>query len=249
MSARIASLATLMFVAASWPSPAAACSCGGTVPSSTAAQHADVVFLGTVTRIDSPPPHSSLQYNADGSISSVAISIGPDLVIFDVTRVFKGTQVPAIGVVNSTSSCGFPFRVGEEWLIYGDEAVGGIAANKCARTRSSESATQDLVYLRGAEAKRPQGIVYGEVLRAPDRANNVQRAVLEPLQVIAASATQKFATTTDPWGPFQVVLPPGNFEVWVERREKAISQKRVIHVENGADVRIQLQAEYSDGDR
>jgi hypothetical protein len=219
MSARIASLATLMFVAVSWPSPAAACSCGGTVPSSTAAQHADVVFLGTVTRIDSPPPQSSFQYNADGSISGGAISVGPDLVIFDVIRVFKGTQVPVIEVVNSTSSCGFPFRVGEEWFIY------------------------------GAEAKRPQGIVYGEVLRAPDLADNVQRAVLEPLQVIAASATQKFTTTTDPWGPFQLVLPPGDFEVWVERREKPVAQKRVVHVENGADVRVRLRAEYSDGDR
>ena len=104
-----------------------------------------------------------------------------------------------------------------------------------------------IVYLRGAEAKRPQGIVYGERRRAPDRANNVGHAVLEPLQVIAASATQKFTTTTDPWGPFQLVLPPGDFEVWVERREKPVAEKRVVHVENGADVRIQLQAEYQMG--
>jgi hypothetical protein len=249
MTARIASLVTLMFVAVSWPAPAAACGCVATVPSSTAARGVDVVFLGTVTRIDSPPPRPEFRQNLDGSISADASPPGPDLVIFDVVHVFKGPPVTDIGVVNSNSTCGFAFTVGEEWLIYGDEAVGGITANKCARTRLSESATQDLVYLRGAEAKRPQGIVFGEVLRAPDRANNVHRAVLEPLQVIAASAAEKFTTTTDSWGPFQLVLPPGNFVVWVERRQKPVAQKRVVHVDNGADVRVQLRAEHSDGDR
>jgi hypothetical protein len=48
------------------------------------------------------------------------------LVIFDVVHVFKGLPVTDIGVVNSNSTCGFAFTVGEEWLIYGDEAVGGI---------------------------------------------------------------------------------------------------------------------------
>jgi hypothetical protein len=249
MTARIASLATLIFVAVSWPAPAAACGCVATVPSSTAARGVDVVFLGTVTRIDSPPPRREFRQNSDGSISVDASPPGPDLVMFDVAHVFKGPPVTDIGVVNSKTTCGFAFTGGEEWLICGDEAMGGIAANKCARTRLSESATQDLVYLRGAQAKRPQGIVYGQVLRAPDRANNVRRAVLEQLQVIAASATQKFTTTTKTWGPFELVLPPGDFEGWAEGREKPVAQKRVVHVGNGAEVRVQLRAEYSDGDR
>jgi hypothetical protein len=52
MSAHIVSL-TMLVVASLWrPAPAAACGCAGTIPSSTAARNADVVFVGTVTRID-----------------------------------------------------------------------------------------------------------------------------------------------------------------------------------------------------
>jgi hypothetical protein len=77
MSARIACLATLVFVASLWrPTPAAACGCGGTVSSSTAARSADVVFVGTVTRIDRPQPIS--RHNADGSVSVDVNTAGPD---------------------------------------------------------------------------------------------------------------------------------------------------------------------------
>jgi hypothetical protein len=249
MSARIASLSALVFVASFWrPTPAAACSCGGTVSSSTAARSADVVFVGTVTRIDSPQPIS--RYNADGSVSVGVNAAGPDLVVFDVVRVFKGPPVPQIGVVRGNSSCDLPFRTGEEWLVYGLEAIGGIATHSCSRSRLSVAATQDLVYLQGVEAGRPQGIVHGEVLRRRDGPNGVAlSAVFQPLQVIAANMTQKFTTTTDRWGPFELVLPPGDFEVWVERRERPVAPKRVVHVKTGADVKLQLLVEYSDAER
>jgi hypothetical protein len=71
----------------------------------------------------------------------------------------------------------------------------------------------------------------------------------EPLQVVAANPTQRFSTTTERWGPFELVLPPGDFEVWVERGQKAVAPRRTVHVENGADVKLQLLVEYSDAER
>jgi hypothetical protein len=238
------SLAPLVVVASLWqPAPAAACGCLGTIPSSTAARSADVVFVGTVTRIDRPPPVS--RENADGSVTVDQNAAGPELVIFDVAHVYKGPALSQIGVGRGNTSCDLPFRNGEEWLVYGHEAVGGVATDSCSRSRLNLSAAQDLVYLSGVEAKRPQGIVYGEVLRRRDGLSGTGLyALSEPLRVIAANTTRSFTTTTERWGPFELVLPPGDFEVWVERDEKPVAPKRAVHVENGAEVKIQLRVEY-----
>ena len=249
MSARIPSLTAVLLLALFWPAPAAACGCGGTISTLAAAGRADVVFVGTVSRIDSPPAPIA-RHNVDGSISADSSAAGPDFVLFDVARVFKGPPVTEIGVLRGNSSCDFPFTTGEEWLVYGDEAIGGITTYKCSRTRLTASATQDLVYLRGVDARRPQGIVYGEVLRRRGEADGVTpSALLEPLQVIAANTTQKFTTTTERWGPFELVVPPGDFEVWVERSQTIVAPKRVVHVQNGAEVKLQLLVEYSGAER
>ncbi len=233
----------LVIVASLWrPTPAAACGCAGTIPTSAAAQRADVVFVGTVTRIDRRQP--VFRQNGDGSVTSEVSSAGPDLVIFDAVHVYKGSAVPQIGVMLSHSSCDLPFENGEEWLVYGQEAIGGIATDSCSRSRLKRAAAQDIVFLGGVEAGRAQGIVYGEVLRRRDGPSGTAlSALFEPLQVIATSMTQKFTTTTDRWGPFELVLPPGDFQVWVERGEKPVAPKRAVHVGNGADVELQLVVE------
>jgi hypothetical protein len=251
MSARIASLAMLVVVASLWrPAPAAACGCLGTIPTSVAAQRAEVVFVGTVTRIDRPQPIS--RQSADGSVTVDVNRAGPNLVVFDIVHVYKGPALSSseIAVVQGNSSCDLPFQTNEVWLVYGDEGIGGITTHRCLRTRLNSDASQDLVYLKGAEAKRPQGIVYGEVFRHRDGPSDTRLHVLpEPLQVVAANPTQRFTTTTERWGPFELVLPPGDFEVWVERGQKAVAPRRTVHVENGADVKLQLLVAYSDAER
>lgn len=89
--------------------------------------------------------------------------------------------------------------------------------------------------------------MYGDVLRHRDGASgDGLYALFEPLRVIAANASWRFSTTTDRWGPFELVLPPGDFEIWVERSEKPVAPRRPVHVENAADVRLQLIVEYPD---
>jgi hypothetical protein len=251
MSARNVSLAMLVVVASLCrPAPAAACSCGGTIPTSVAAQRADVVFVGTVTRIDRP--QSISRQNADGSVTVDVNGVGPNLVLFDIAHVYKGPalSLSEIAVVQGNSSCDFPFQTSQVWLVYGAEGIGGITTYGCSRTRLNSEASQDLVYLKGAEAKRPQGIVYGEVFRQGDGPGDTRlHALPDRLQVVAANRTQRFTTTTGRWGPFELVLPPGDFEVWVERGQKAVAPRRTVHVENGAEVKLQLLVEYSDAER
>jgi hypothetical protein len=233
------------------PISAEACSCGGTVPSSVAARQAEVIFVGTVARIDPPEPISRSHQNADGTVTvNVEASSGTARVLFDVAHVFKGLSSAQIAVTQTTTSCDFPFKSAEKWLVYGREGIGGVTADICSRTRLISEADQDLLYLRNAETGRLQGIVYGEVLRRRGGpSGQALYALFEALQVKAANATDSFVSTTDRWGPFELVLPPGDYQVWVERGGKSVSPRSAVHVDHGADTKLQLIAEYAESEK
>ena len=230
------------------PADALACACAGPVPSSLATRHADIVFVGTVSRIDRPLPLSTSRMNADGS-TTVTVGInsgGPDRVFFEVAHVYKGLQVPQLALSRGNTTCDMPFKEGEKWIVYAEDS-GETRAFGCSRTRLYADGAQDVIYLENAERRRAQGLVYGEVLRRRDTASgNVLSALEEPLRVVAANASGRYVTTTDRWGPFEVVLPPGDFEIWVERSDKPVAARRVIHVDNAADLRLHLIVEYDD---
>ena len=140
----------------------------GTIPTSVAAQRAEVVFVGTVRRIDRPQPIS--RQSADGSRHGGREQRRAQLSRIRHRSHFQGTGVVLveIGVVQGNSSCDLPFQTNEVWLLLEMKASEESPLTRCLRTRLTSDASQDLVYLKGAEAKRPQGIVYGEVFRRRD---------------------------------------------------------------------------------
>ena len=225
------------------PSPAEACGCGGTMSSSTAFNGADVVFVGTVARLDGPRPWR--RDNADGSIS-FGLGTEPPVATFDVAHTFRGRPAKQIIVTGDGSDCDVPFKQGEVWLVYARRRDGRATTDKCSRTRLRAEATQDLVYLDGLEQGRRQGIVCGDVLRRIVGADGqpALQALFEPLQVIAVGAGWRVEVTTDTWGPYQLVLPPGDVEIWVERAGRAVAPRQAVHVEHGRDRRLQLPVEY-----
>jgi hypothetical protein len=107
-------------------------------------------------------------------------------------------------------------------------------------------AGEDLKYLEGLAVGRPQGLVYGEVLQQivdPD-GKPVLRALFEVLQVIAVGPAGRFVATTDRWGPYQIVLPPGDFEMWVERKGVPVTAPVCVPVSNGDERRIAFSAQF-----
>ena len=228
------------------PSPAEACSCGGTLSSSAAFANADLVFVGTVTRL-SGGLNFSTRVNPDGSIS-VEPRTEPPVAIFEVAHMFRGSATPQIVVTGTGTNCDVPFKSGETWLVYARSREGTVTTNKCTRTRLRAEAPQDLAYLEGLEQGRQQGIVYGLVLRRIMSANGqpALQALSEPLQVIAAGAGHRLEIPTDQWGPFQLVLPPGDFEIWVERAGRAVAPRQAVHVDHGSDRQVNLVVEYKD---
>jgi hypothetical protein len=107
-------------------------------------------------------------------------------------------------------------------------------------------ANEDLKYLEALTLGQPQALVYGDVFRqivGPD-GQPAQQVLFEPLKVVAVGAGRTFAVTTDKWGPYQIVLPPGDFEMWVERGGVAVTAPVVARISNGDERRITFSAKF-----
>jgi hypothetical protein len=228
------------------PSTAEACSCAGTASSAVAFDAADIVFVGTVARIDPAAPWYRL--NPDGSLTGRS-GADPTTATFRVRRIFRGGRMEAVILTGSGTTCDEPFQTGESWLVYANWGPGGtVTTHKCTRTRLRADAAQDLVYLEGMEQGRQQGIAYGEVLRAIVGTDGrpASQALFERLQVIAAGLDLRFETTTEQWGAYQIVLPPGDFELWVERARRIVGSKQIVHIEDRTNRHLQLVVNYRD---
>jgi hypothetical protein len=224
------------------PSSAEACSCGGTIPSSVAFRASTVVFVGTVERVD--PPQRWSRTNADGSITS--LESGPEVVTFAVTRGFRGVAETRVRIKRISGTCDIAFGLEETWLVYASEEGGDITASLCSRTRLLADAGEDLKYLVGLALGTPQGLVYGDVFQqiiGPD-GRPAQRALFEVLQVIAVGTAGRFAAVTDRWGPYQVVHPPGEFEIWVERKGLPVTAPVAVRISDGDERRIAFSAQF-----
>jgi hypothetical protein len=106
-------------------------------------------------------------------------------------------------------------------------------------------APEDLAYLESSVAGRAQAVLSGTVFERTTTRGGApaQGALFETLDVIATGVGQRFRATTDRWGPYQVALPPGDFEVWVERDGRQVTPTSTIRVRNGDEQTIAFTAD------
>lgn len=224
------------------PAPAAACGCAGTPTTPAAVRASDLVFLGTVAAVEySPTPFHT---NPDGSVTGPAA--GPSTTArFTVVRTFHGIASPAVAIRSAGTTCDFLFKRGETWLIYAQVREGVTTTHKCARTRLQAEAAQDLKYLEGLQRGEKLGIVAGVVLRKTTTAGEtVLKAIDDPLQIVAVVDGQRVVTSPDRWGPYQIVLPPGEAQLFVERDGVSVSPSISVRITEGGVVSLQLIAAY-----
>jgi len=240
MAATIVTFGLLLF-----PRPAAACSCAGTPSTPGALRSSDLVFLGTVVSVSSPL-YSMRRTNADGSIT-ISGGTQPSEVRFSVVRTFRGVATESITMRSSSgNSCDFTFARGESWLIYADVRDTVVSTHKCKRTRLQAEASQDLRYLEGVARGESLGVVSGQVFRrvTTPAGESVLKAVEDAMQIVGVVGGQRIATAPDRWGPYQLVLPPGDAQIWVERDGVVVSPGVLVRVKQGEVVEVQLAAEY-----
>jgi Tissue inhibitor of metalloproteinase len=128
------------------PDCAYACSCA---PSSIqrVLSSSEAVFSGEVVKVEEGPPLPDVG-------SSIRVTLR-------ASEVWKGPQRETLEVSTPRqgSACGYPFKEGQEYLVFADEGKQGLEVNSCGRTQRLAEAQADLEVL-GA-SKKPTG---GEVL-------------------------------------------------------------------------------------
>lgn len=126
------------------PGRALACLCVAPgLPAEEMARSA-AVLAGRVLRIDAP---------RGGMVSTG----DPVHVVFQVERVWKGPAVHNLVIVTArhSVSCGFPFEVGQEYLVYARAVEGELHTSICSRTAPLAAAGEDLAALGPGMAMAP----------------------------------------------------------------------------------------------
>ena len=212
-------LASFLAVSASLglPRPAEACSC--VLPNAQCGAAGDfwkttAVFVGRVQSIETRAPKSGPRF------------LGQRRVQIQIVEAFRGTAGQSQVTVLTGSGggdCGYPFKVGEEYLVYASRHVesGDLTTGICSRTRKIEDATTDLEYARQAAAGiAAGGRVLGEVWL---RASTLGGAPPQPDRPVAGvrvqlqNAASVLTAVSDDHGGFVVNGPaPGVYKVTAE---------------------------------
>jgi len=107
------------------------CSCMEPPPPEDAYEEADVVFSGEVT---------NMVINEEGYYYEVT---------FQIIDIWKGEYLEEITVLTElfSDTCGYPFQINNEYLVYAYTYSWGIYTNICTRTNLLEYADEDIDYL------------------------------------------------------------------------------------------------------
>jgi preprotein translocase subunit SecG len=124
-----------------------ACSCMQPEPPLSSLDQSTAVFSGKVTEIKNAFTFESL--------IGIGSSRDPKEVTIEVSKVWKGSDYKTIIIETamSSASCGYPFKVGEEYVVYAYGEEGKLTASLCSRTRLLRDADVDFAEL--GEGKVP----------------------------------------------------------------------------------------------
>lgn len=140
--------------------------------------------------------------------------IGSRLVSIRIDRSWVGgsSGVVQVHTGKGDADCGFPFRVGEQYLVYARDVSGRLQASACSRTRLLSDAAEDLKYLDELSKPSPGGRIIGTITGPGD-----PRQPLPGVRVRMGNASGERATVTGADGGFEFpFLPVGAYGVQPE---------------------------------
>ena len=208
------------------PSNAEACGCAGRVSSPVSVKAASVVFVGTAETVTGGMPR-------------------PRIATFKVARMYRGTAQDRIVITGDGTTCDVDFEEGLAYVVYANQERGAYYTHKCTRTRLLAIGAEDVRYLEMLEAGEPRAVLHGDVLRnTMARGKPALQAPFEPLDVVARRNGRRRSVATDAWGPYQLVLAPGEYEVWVERAGRRVSAVHKVTLRPDDDRRLMIPSDF-----
>ncbi len=189
---------------------ASACTCVDAGPPCQAYGAFAAVFSGRVIEIDSLTIE-------DGPLKGYS----QKLVRFAVNQSFRGISGTSVEAItgNGGGDCGYPFKVGESYLVYAyqDPKDNKLYAGICSRTRLLSEADEDLQYIQSLGTALAGGTIYGTVNRLRPVNEETSYQSLGPmsgLRVSVEGSGGKFESLTDSKGEFRLTgLPAGSYKV------------------------------------
>lgn len=202
------------------PVDAGACSCVASPNGSPPCESlwaSDAVFVGRVLSVTTVP-------DLEADLRTPAWARFRHSVTFDVTDVFNGAVRSRTDVLTDTSSssCGYPFDQGHEYLVHASLSSGGrLETDLCAGTRPIEQASEAVAYGR-ALAKQPSG---GRILgyvqhwerSGPEDDEPFPRVGVPGIRATLVRGDESWNVLTNAAGEFEVAgLSPGTYNLRVE---------------------------------
>jgi hypothetical protein len=219
---------------------AEACTCGGPPPITV--YRTAAVFVAKVERVRLDMPFSL----SIAAWRQYLAGEGPRTAVLSVERVFRGNVAARVAVPHGV--CDVWFTAGERWLVYAHPLAdeGEFLVSACGRSRRIESAAQDLRYLEGRAKGEALGVIHGRVQHRT-RGGYGGFETVEPvdlLTVVAVAGDRRTATPMLRWGVYELVLPRGRHEVWVERDGRRVSATIHVDIADGEAARGDFVTDY-----
>lgn len=153
-----------------------------------------------------------------GLAREVTIENGRMKVSFTVEKPIRGVSQQEVEVFTSASeaSCGYPFKQGERYFVYGRGSDGKFSESLCGPTTLLKDAEDDLEYVKVLESGKLGTRIFGSILE--DRQSTTKdKRTFDPLagvEVTIKSEKRQFKTVTDEKG-FYIFneIPPDIYRV------------------------------------
>ena len=188
------------------------CECVANVPSCQDLGASSMIFVGKVLAIKQ---QISTYHPREQRLTK--------LVSFDVSEVFRGADAHSVNVVTGIGDgdCGFPFKVGDEYLVYtyADRAETVQSTGICTRTAAVNSAGEDLAFLRSLRSKGPEGKIFGYVSSRPPARweKQADQGRISGVSVWIESSGRRSKEVTDSRGEYSFEdLLPGPYRLWAD---------------------------------
>jgi hypothetical protein len=177
------------------------CSCDGTPnPPCRAYWYSPAVFSGIVTAI------RPFELSAPGQLK----------VSIKVEQAYKGVgrdQVEVLTGDGQTADCGFPFEVGQRYLVYADNYNDILSTTYCTRTRDLSRAQDDLDYIEKLPSMLDGIRIFGNITKRAKNSMLDEKPVANlPVRITDLSRGRIESLKTDTRGNFKKEgIPAGSY--------------------------------------
>jgi hypothetical protein len=181
------------------------CSFGNTPCSAFA--NADAVFIGTVTKVIQPPLEIWMRDKDYDQKAYVRIE-----------KLYKGVNRSQIVLSQLGKRVAPKFIGASRYLFYAnyDKKLKIWEVKTCTRTRMTEYANDDLLFLNGLPSSTAKTRVSGEITKITQMPDGENRRLAD-FKIKIAGENREYETATDKNGVYEIYgLPPGKYIIKLE---------------------------------